>query len=147
MPDITQASNRSGFIHPLAWLLAALAGMVGCGGPADIPGGTPGRIHVENLPLREVQVTFYETSGSQAEPIAFGISDSNGHFELRERETLEGVWLTAGNYRVTLESVGEIYMRWPEQYTRPDRSPLEVEWSGQEETLDLNVPEPRAPGR
>jgi hypothetical protein len=46
-----------------------------------------------------------------------------------------------------LESVGEIYMQWPEAYTRPDRSPLEIEWAGQDETIDLNVPEPRAPGR
>ncbi|MEX1041740.1 MAG: hypothetical protein WDZ51_13960 [Pirellulaceae bacterium] len=121
-----------------------IGGLNGCGGEKEIPGGTPGRIHIDGIPLREVQVTMYDSKAG-GNVVGFGISDSEGRFELREPETLEGVWLPAGHYRFTLESVGEIYMQWPAKFTQADTSPLEIEWTGGEGRIELDVPEPTTP--
>jgi 5-hydroxyisourate hydrolase-like protein (transthyretin family) len=129
-------------IHHVACFLAAVSVVAGCGDPADIEGGTPGLIHVNGVPLADVHVAVYESGDSSAEPLAFGISDSDGRFELRQRESLEGVWLEPGDYSLTIESTGEFPLHWPAKFRSPEETPLKVQWTSAEEQLELNVPEP-----
>ena len=125
-------------------LLAALWIAAGCGAPAEIEGGTPGLIHVSGVPLADVHVAVFASSGDEAEPLAFGISDRNGRFELRRPGTLEAVWLEPGDYSLTVESTGEFELHWPAELYSRRETPLQVKWSSGNEQLDLNVPEPMA---
>ncbi|PQO31048.1 hypothetical protein C5Y96_11860 [Blastopirellula marina] len=119
-------------------LLACL--LNGCGPPPAIPGGTPGRIHTEGQPLGEVRVTVY---GQDGQPQAFAVSDRQGSFQLRQEATLEGVHLSPGSYRLTIESTGEFSMHWPKAYRSPTKSPLEIQFSAEQTEIDLNVPAPK----
>lgn len=121
-------------------LLASL--FYGCGSPPAIPGGTPGRIHTDGQPLGEVRVTVF---GQNGQPQAFAVSDRQGNFQLRQEATLEGVHLTPGTYRLTIESAGEFPMLWPKAYRSPTKSPLEIEFQAEQAEIDLNVPAPKVP--
>jgi len=114
--------------------------LIGCGPPPAIPGGTPGKLHAEGQPLRDVRVTVYDPHGH---PQAFAMSDSQGNFQLRKEATLEGVHLPPGSYRVTIESAGEFRMHWPKEYRSPEKSPLEIDWTEEQTEIDLNVPTPQ----
>lgn len=124
-------------------ILLSLCGMTGCGGPPGIPGGTSGIVHVRNTPLRDVHVAIWRENGGVPEPCAFGISDPEGRFQLRVPGTLEAVWLEPGDYLGTVESSGEVPMVWPSEYQDPKRTPLRITWEEGEESLELEVPEPR----
>lgn len=119
-------------------LLAAL--LAGCGPPPTIEGGTPGKLHTEEQPLGEVRITVFDLDGH---PQAFAVSDRQGNFQLRKEATLEGVHLSPGIYRLTIESAGEFRMIWPKKYRSPEKSPLELKWTEDQTEIDLNVPEPK----
>jgi len=114
--------------------------MIGCGPPPAIPGGTPGKLHTDGQPLREVRVTVFDHDG---QPQAFAVSDGQGNFQLRKEATLEGVHLPPGSYRLTLESAGEFRMLWPKNYRSPEKSPLKIEWTEGQTEIDLDVPAPK----
>lgn len=114
--------------------------LTGCGPPPAIPGGTPGQIHTAGQPLGEVRITVY---GQDGQPQAFAVSDRQGNFQLRQEGTLEGVHLSPGTYRLTIESAGEFPMHWPKAYRSPTKSPLEINWNAEQSEIDLNVPAPK----
>ncbi|WDI44415.1 carboxypeptidase-like regulatory domain-containing protein [Bremerella sp. P1] len=124
---------------PTQWTLLAFV-LIGCGPPPTIPGGTPGKLHSEGEPLREVRLTVYDHDGH---PQAFAVSDRQGNFQLRKEATLEGVHLPPGSYRVTIESAGEFRMLWPKAYRSPDKSPLKIDWTAEQTEIDLDVPAPK----
>jgi len=121
------------------WILAG--SLAGCGGPREIPGGTRGRILVRGgTALREIQVTVY---GNQADsPLALGISGEDGRFELRQPGTLEAFWLEPGDYRLTVESVGEVHLQWPPDYRDPQQTPLRPSVASRDHELLVEVPSP-----
>lgn len=124
--------------------LVALAALsAGCGVPGDIPGGTAGTLQANGQPLPDVLVTVYPETPSATEPLGIGITDSEGRFELRTREPVAPLTLDPGNYRFTVESMGEIYMLWPPEYADPSRTPLTQAVSSSNEELGINVPQPR----
>ncbi|MEW4455206.1 carboxypeptidase-like regulatory domain-containing protein [Bremerella sp. JC817] len=121
--------------------MLCLAMLVGCGPPPSIPGGTSGKLHADGVPLKEIRVNVFDSAGNAT---AFAVTDGEGAFELRDEASLTGVDLAPGSYRITLESAGEFQMVWPHAYRSPTKTPLQVEWSPEQEQLDLNVPTPRA---
>ena len=114
--------------------------LAGCGPPPAIEGGTPGTLHSEDQPLGEVRIMVFDLDGN---PQAFAVSDHQGSFRLRNEATLEGVHLSSGRYRMTIESAGEFRMIWPKTYRSPEKSPLEIEWTEDQTEIDLNVPPPK----
>lgn len=127
--------------HARSILLALVIGtLIGCGPPPTIPGGTPGKLHAEGEPLGEVRVTVFDDEGHLQ---AFAVSDRQGNFQLRNETTLEGVHLSPGRYRLTIESAGEFRMIWPGAYRSPEKSPLIVDWMAEQAELNLNVPAPK----
>ncbi len=128
---------------PSGFLLAIVMAASGCGGTEEIEGGTPGIIRVGSTPLADVHVSVYQSGNIAPEPLAFGVSDSEGRFVLRRRGSLEGVWLEPGEYCCTIESTGEFQLLWPDEFQSPQETPLKVNWSSAEQELDLDVPEPK----
>ncbi len=127
--------------YPSITILTLLAVLLaGCGPPPAIEGGTPGKLHTEDQPLGEVRIMVFDLDGNAQ---AFAVSDRQGNFQLRKEATLEGVHLSPGRYRLTIESAGEFRMIWPKKYRSPEKSPLELEWTEGQPEIDLNVPEPK----
>ncbi|MHC2068801.1 carboxypeptidase-like regulatory domain-containing protein [Bremerella sp. T1] len=124
----------------LCFAAIALLTLPGCGEPPAIPGGTPGHLEADGQPLRDVRLTLYDGAG---QPQAFAVSDPQGNFQLRTEASLEGVHLDPGTYRVTVESAGEFHMVWPRKYQSPEKTPLVVEWTEEQEKIDLEVPTPK----
>ncbi|MCA9090889.1 MAG: hypothetical protein KDA90_19885 [Planctomycetaceae bacterium] len=125
----------------ISWLIvlpvfAALAG--GCSETPELPGGTRGIILVQRMPMADIQVNIYQ-DGTEG-PIAFGISECDGHFELRLPRTLEAVWLQPGHYRMTVESVGEHFIRWAPHFSDPANTPLQQHWSGDADEFLVEIP-------
>ena len=122
-------------------VLAVLS--AGCGVPAEIPGGTAGFLDVNGQPLPDVLVTVYAGTPSATDPLGIGVTDAEGRFELRTREPVAPLTLDPGDYRFTVESIGEIYLVWPPKYADPSKTPLARFVSSSSEELHISVPEPR----
>ena len=115
----------------------------GCGQPPELPGGTRGIVHTNDVPLAEISIVVYSVGQTDGEPVAFAISGADGMFELREPGTLRAVWLPQGDYAITIEAAGEVPLHWPAEYRNRNKTPLRESWDGGDQVLDLNVPEPR----
>lgn len=85
-------------------------------------------------------MTVFDQDG---QPQAFAVTDHQGNFQLRSETTLEGVHLSPGSYRLTIESAGEFRMIWPKVYRSPEKSPLIVDWAAEQVEIDLNVSAPK----
>ena len=110
----------------------------GCGRTTELPGGTKGILLVQGMPVEEIQINVFRQGAASS--LAFGISDYAGRFELRHPESLEAVWLEPGEYKITIESVGEYYLRWPSPYSNPAETPLQHTLSGREEEFRVEIP-------
>jgi hypothetical protein len=115
----------------------------GCGGPPEIPGGTRGIVHTNDVPLADILIAVYAVGQREQQPVAFAISGSDGMFELREPGTLQALWLPAGEYVFTIEAAGENPLEWPAEFRSREKSPWREAWPGGDQTLDLNLPAPR----
>ncbi len=137
------AMNR---LIPRCLLVVACIGL-GCHSETDpAPTGTPGILLAGTHSLKDVQITVYpdEPQGTaDAQPLAFGITDDGGRFRLQSHGSLDGFDLPEGNYRMTLESVGEFQLIWPAEFSSPRQTPLKKTWSSSDSELVLDVPEPR----
>jgi hypothetical protein len=140
-------ANSKRVLFNLAPALATLAAaaLAGCGQPQEIAGGTPGRVHVDGRPLGDVHVSVYAADAAAAAPLGYGISNEQGRFELRQQEPPAPLRLAPGDYRFTVESVGDVVFDWPPPLADPQRTPLRHDWSGEDQELDLALPEPRVP--
>lgn len=120
-------------------ILAILVG--GCSQAPELPGGTRGTVRIDGKPLAEIQVTLFREPAEA--PVAFAITRSDGQFELRALGTLEAAWLTPGEYRVTVESVGEHTIHWPAEYRDPRQTPLRQIVIDRHTALQIELPSPR----
>ena len=111
----------------------------GCGGPQPVTGGTPGTLRVGSELLSDFQVTIHQVEGTTTEPIGFGVTGADGSFQLVTNGAQGPLWLSAGEYRCTLESAGAPLVI-PKQYTQATRTPLKVTWPTGDEQLNLDVP-------
>ena len=116
------------------WLLMAVAFLaVGCG-DVGTPGGTSGVLRSDGNPLGDFRVTVH--AGTDA--VARGVSDYEGRFALVTMTGDAPVTLEAGDYAVTLESVGSPVVL-PPEYAAAETTPLRITHDpGQ--PLELSVP-------
>ncbi|HWL08283.1 MAG TPA: hypothetical protein VNQ76_07760 [Planctomicrobium sp.] len=131
-------------------LIVSVMQMEGCSEPREIPGGTPGIIRIDSKGIADVQVTAYRKNQDQRfEPVAIGISGRNGEFELRKQDALEAVWLEPGEYRFTVESIGDIHIPWSPEFRNPEKTSLRQTRTDQDhkKLIELSVPDPTPKNR
>jgi hypothetical protein len=128
---------------PACLLACVVAASSGCGGAHAVSGGTPGIVHTDGVALPDVLVTVYQLQDGAHRLLGSGVTDAEGRFELRRGDPPEALRLDPGEYCFTVESIGEVTMRWPPELSRLDETPLRHTWSTGDRVLDLNVPEPR----
>lgn len=126
-----------------AFCLLAIA-LLGCGGPRHVAGGTTGTLHAGSVQLGDIQVTVHRVTGATTEVMGMGITRSDGRFELVQPGARGPLHLASGEYRVTVESVGPVPLRFPREFGSAEKTPLRVEWTTESSQLDLEVPLPVA---
>jgi hypothetical protein len=52
--------------------------------------------------------------------------------------------LSAGRYRVTVESVGPTPLVFPPEYQNPQATPLRIDWPNDGQPFDIDLPPPRS---
>ena len=119
-------------------LVIALSTFSGCGA-RPVAGGTKGVLHYAGKTPSDIQVTVYQLEGGKPKPIGFGVTTNDGSFRLVTNMAAGALWLSQGDYRCTLESVG-VPIRVPKEYASAETTPLKVSLSGGGESLDLEVP-------
>lgn len=122
-------------LGPLLLLAAALPGC----GARPVTGGTAGVLHFGGKSTSDIQVTVHEVVGGTTQPIGFGVTLLDGSFHLVTNGARGALWLSPGEYRCTLESAGAP-VKIPKEYARADTTPLKVDWSTSDQSLDLEVP-------
>jgi hypothetical protein len=88
-----------------------------------------------------VQLTLHRQAGASWQAVGFADTAADGSFELVTRGAAGPLNLEAGEYRVTLESVGAP-IRIPPQYAEPASSPLSVSWSTGDHALNVELTDP-----
>lgn len=131
------------FVTCAFWVLTPVMFM-GCGGARHVAGGTPGTLHSGSLPLGDIQVTVHLVRDNTSEVIGMGITRADGRFELIQPGARGPMHLPPGEYRVTVESVGSVPLRFPKDYGTVEKSPLRVAWTADDSRLELEVPLPVA---
>jgi hypothetical protein len=122
--------------------LTILAAQSGCGQVQSVSGGTRGRLMAGGNPLSEIQVTVYQGNGSNSpKPLGFGVSATDGSFELVQNGAHGPLRLSPGEYCCTLESVGAP-VRLANEYLHAEKTPLKVVWVAGDARLDLEIPSP-----
>lgn len=95
------------------WGLVFLLGIcVGCGAMKPVPGGTTGVVRTGADRLADIQVQVY--AAASTELLGTGVSTVDGTFALREPGARGPLWLPAGDYRITVESVGPVNVSVPQ---------------------------------
>jgi hypothetical protein len=125
--------HRSRF---LALVLIAAA-LPGCG-VRPVTGGTKGVLRYGGKLLGDIQVTVHQVDGNSTQPIGFGVTANDGSFRLVKNNASGALWLSAGEYRCTLESAGAP-IRVAKVYTKADTTPLKITWSASDKSLDLDA--------
>lgn len=112
-------------------------GVSGCGAH-PISGGTPGILRGSDFALSDIQVTVHRLEQQKMSRIGFGVTVTEGEFELVTNEARGPLRLEPGEYRFTLESAGAPVLI-PAEYTQAETTPLRITWSKDDETIDLEA--------
>lgn len=114
----------------IATLLITVHGiaiLTGCSDEAvPITGGTEGTMTSDGKAMSQMELTFFSDSGSGDAPVAHGAVQSDGSFELVNAARAEAIYLDAGRYRVTIESLGAD-VSIPSYYADPGETKLRIE--------------------
>jgi hypothetical protein len=136
--------GRSSFCHAgLLGVFLLLGTMPGCDHPRPITGGTKSVVVHAGHPVEDVEVQVFRRADKLYECIARGVSGPNGRFELIDPFGMGPVILTNGQYNVTVASASPIPMEFPQEYSSPETSPLETNWSVDQGELVIEVPLPQ----
>lgn len=127
--------NRAAVVLPLVFFFVAS----GCGGVTPVKGGTTGTLTVGGVPVSDLQITFYRNDVSPPKEVGFGVTNSEGEFELFLPRATGPLHLPSGEYRCTVESAGAP-VQIPDLYQSPEKSPLIVRWSSEGAPLKLSLP-------
>jgi hypothetical protein len=111
----------------------------GCAGAQPTNGGTEGVLHAGNNKLSEIQITVHQMKSGSSMPIGFGVPSPDGSFRLVTNGAAGPLYLSPGEYRFTLESIGAPIVI-PKAYAKPETTPLKVNWSASDRTVDLDIP-------
>ena len=125
-------------------LILMLALIPGCG-VQSVAGGTKGILRFDGQLLTDIRVEIYQVDGGSLRPIGFGVTTTDGSFQLVTNGAQGALWLAPGEYRCTLESVGPP-IQVAKEYTRAETTPLVVHWTAGDQQLDLEVPTPSSSG-
>ena len=130
----------------LGLLVIALAvcatAMTGCGPPPEVPPGTAGIVRTDSVPLTDVLVQIYSDPPAP-QPLGAGITDSSGRFQLRLPDLSAPLHVEPGDYRLTIESAGDIPLSWPAQLRDPQKTPLRQTVTDPQQAIELDFPTPR----
>ncbi len=120
----------------LLLLFCLLPAMAGCG-PQPIAGGTSGQFCVNGEFLGDVELSLYPADSSETRA-GFGVTTDDGWFQLVQEGANGRLLLPAGRFRVTVNSAGT---EWPipADYTKPETTPLEIEWTGGIGSLNIDL--------
>lgn len=116
----------------------------GCG-PRSVKGGTQGILIVNDEAWPDLQLTVHQWEENSGEIIGFAVTKGDGSFELLLNGAEGPLWLTPGDYRFTLETVGPP-MKIPKIFTQPETTPLKINWTGADPRLEFHVqlnPQPK----
>lgn len=119
------------------YLAASVALFAGCG-PRSVAGGTPGRLRAGADVLAEIQVTIHRGTGASREIVGFGITADDGTFALRTPGARGPLRLPKGQYRITVESVGNP-IQLPAELLDPQSTPWRLDWSPIDGSLELDL--------
>jgi hypothetical protein len=114
----------------------------GCDGARPMTGGTQGHLHSGAESLSEIQVTVHQFDAGVFKPIGFGVPGADGAFRLLANGASGPLFLPPGEYRCTLESIGAP-VEIPREYWKAETSPLKIMWSGSDQRLDIDIPQPK----
>ncbi len=118
-------------------MVVLAAALAGCG-VRPITGGTKGVLRVDGKFVSDLQVTVHQLAGGSLHAVGFGVTANDGSFRLVKNNATGPLWLTPGDYRITVESVGAP-IRIANEYARADATPLKVSWSARDDRLNLDV--------
>jgi len=119
--------------------LGMLVLFLGCG-PRPTTGGTPGTFQYGGLPRVDVQIQLHRQPSQ--EHVGFGVTTADGKFQLISPDAKGPLFLSPGEYSITLESVGTDPVLFPTEYTSPTTTPLRHVWSASDTSLDIQIPAP-----
>jgi hypothetical protein len=77
-------------------------GLLGCGGNDELA-SVRGKVTLDGAPLEGAQVVFSPTTAGST---AYGLTDSNGDYEMMFSDDEKGAWLGENVVRITTEDVG-----------------------------------------
>ncbi len=100
-------------------------------------------LRMEGKPVESVRLSFYRNDGTNRELQGFAVSTLDGTFRLFQNEATGPLWLSSGEYSVTLESEGAITREWPKEFSDPAKTPLQVNWEERSKMLELEIPRAR----
>jgi hypothetical protein len=120
----------------LALALIVIA-LPGCG-VKPVAGGTKGTLRAGAEMLRDIQLTVHQRDSDAWRQVGFGITGPDGEFELVTPGAKGALWLTPGEYRCTLESVGAP-VRIPKEYSQAGTTPLKITWTENDDALAVEV--------
>jgi hypothetical protein len=118
-------------------LVVFVAFLPGCG-VRPVTEGTQGILRYGDKPLSDIRVTVNRVDKSSVQSIGFGITATDGTFQLVTNGAHGALRLSPGEYRCTLKSVGA-QVRIPNEYAQVNLTPLKVSWSVGDKSLDLEV--------
>lgn len=113
-PEVHSMLNRIGYV---VLGLVALS-IAGCG-VRPVKGGTHGMLRIDGEVIGDIQITVHRMDESLIEPIGIGTTNNDGEFELLQPGAQGALWLTPGEYRFTLESIGPP-IQFPKDFTKAE---------------------------
>lgn len=126
-------------------LCVVLAFAAGCssdgvGNPRDVAGGTVGTLTLGGVPKADLQVNVFADGATPPKRIGYGVTNADGAFTLIADDGKGPLRLSAGKYRVTLESVAADPIPIPPAVGDVAKTMLLKDWSGHETKWELAVP-------
>ena len=118
-------------------LALIIAASTGCG-VQPVAGGTKGVLRAGTAALGDIQLIVYQMDSGVWRQVGFGITGPDGEFELLTPGAKGALWLTPGEYRCTVESVGAP-VQIPKAYSQTETTPLKITWSETDDALALKV--------
>jgi hypothetical protein len=103
-----------------------------------VSGGTTGSLVAGDVPLPDFEVKVHDAANLNL--LGFGTTGNDGRFQLVQSQGDAPLVLTAGNYVMTLASIGPAAPRISQAYTIASKSSLKVTWKPEDKSLDLKIP-------
>jgi hypothetical protein len=126
--------------HSIIFCVLSLLLPSGCstGPKPEDTGGTAGLLVVGENPVPDFEVRVFEVGSSN--PLGIGLTGIDGSFKLVVPTGDGPLWLSNGEFAITLEAIGAASPRMSAAYSNPAKTPLKVKWSSANQTLELKLP-------